>query len=252
MERKIFFSYSHDSKEHKNFVFSLSEKLRDLGYNSIIDQNVRFPKFGWSYWANQQMEEANVIIIFITPKYIENEGEGVLWEKILLTQFIEKISKGYIKKKIIIALYNDFEISKLNSIYSIPPRVILPDSFDELIELIEYDKDDSNFYEINDVSIKSYLKVKFPTLKLESKTGVLNDFPKILKDYGYSSFTQLDELLKVTELARKNFHLDDTFGVSAARELFIALGLVKPNAEKQFVHEEDIANLRVNRKYIIS
>lgn len=258
---KVFISYSWDSEEHKNFVFSLSEKLRGLGYNSDIDRYHKYPNRGWSNWANDQMEEADVIIVFITPEYIEysnnnkkndGKGEGASWESTLLTQFIEKISKGYIKKKIIIALYKDFEISKLKSIYSIPPRVILPESFNDLIDIIESDEDDSDLNEINNISLKEYLKNKFPTLKLESQTGIINDFPRIFNKYGYTTFTQLDELLRVTEIARESFREEDTFGNSAAREIFVGLGLVNNKAETEFLHEEDFASLRVNRKYVIN
>jgi len=44
---KVFISYSHDSREHKDRVLELSDRLRDDGIDCHLDQYEESPAEGW-------------------------------------------------------------------------------------------------------------------------------------------------------------------------------------------------------------
>src|ERR1035441_3654307 len=49
---RIFISYSHDSPAHLNCVLKLSNRLREEGVDSRIDQYERSPAEGWRLWCD--------------------------------------------------------------------------------------------------------------------------------------------------------------------------------------------------------
>lgn len=91
---KVFISYSHDSKEHKDRVLALSDRLRADGIDCIIDQYETSPPEGWARWCDRQIEEADFVIVVCTGIYearfkgidSTGKGKGVKWEGAIITQ----------------------------------------------------------------------------------------------------------------------------------------------------------------------
>lgn len=86
----VFISYSHDSKEHKQWVLTLAQRLRDPGgVDVIIDQwdlepGDDVPKF-MEYWV----QKAGRVLMICTEAYVQkvNEGRGGAgYEAMIVTQ----------------------------------------------------------------------------------------------------------------------------------------------------------------------
>jgi hypothetical protein len=93
-QSKVFISYSHDSKEHKNRVFELSERLRFEGVDCHIDQYEMSPPEGWPKWMRNQIRWADFVLILCTENYQRRyegtedagRGAGAKWEGGIITQ----------------------------------------------------------------------------------------------------------------------------------------------------------------------
>ena len=93
---KVFISYSHDSQEHKGQVLEFSNRLRADGIDCNIDQYQISPPEGWPRWMNNQIEEANFVLVICTETYgrrFKGKGEpenglGVKWEGAMISQEI--------------------------------------------------------------------------------------------------------------------------------------------------------------------
>ena len=91
---KIFISYSHDSKQHKTFILTLANRLRQDRLDCIIDQYVNgFPAEGWPRWMETQVEQADFVLVVCTPLYLkryrgldEDGGRGVNFEGVVISQ----------------------------------------------------------------------------------------------------------------------------------------------------------------------
>ena len=85
---KVFISYSHDSQEHADCVLALSDQLRSDGINCILDQYEMSPPEGWPNWMDQNIRDANFVLMICTEIYyrrimhkeITGKGLGVKWE----------------------------------------------------------------------------------------------------------------------------------------------------------------------------
>lgn len=93
----VFISYSHDSDEHKQRVLSLSERLRDDGIETRLDEHVNgTPEKGWPLWMLDQLDDADFVLVICTETYYRRfrrkeepgKGKGVRWEGALITQEI--------------------------------------------------------------------------------------------------------------------------------------------------------------------
>ncbi|MGH8614532.1 MAG: SEFIR domain-containing protein, partial [Gammaproteobacteria bacterium] len=93
----VFISYSHDSDAHRDKVLALSERLRDDGIETILDQYVNgSPPGGWPRWMLDQLDAADSVIVVCTETYYRRfrghekpgKGRGVDWESALITQEI--------------------------------------------------------------------------------------------------------------------------------------------------------------------
>src|SRR5437660_10464900 len=93
----VFISYSHDSPEHSERVLALSERLRDDGITSHLDQYVNgTPNNGWPRWMMDRIDEADSVIVVCTETYYKRfrgheelgKGKGVDWEGAVITQEI--------------------------------------------------------------------------------------------------------------------------------------------------------------------
>lgn len=91
---RVFISYSHDSPEHKEWVLQVSEQLRVNGLECSIDRYVHgFPPEGWPSWMENQIEQADYVLLVCTPVYLQRfrgedtaGGRGVTFEGLIITQ----------------------------------------------------------------------------------------------------------------------------------------------------------------------
>lgn len=92
---RIFISYTHDSKEHKDQVLSLAQQLRSDGLLSVIDRYINgHPPEGWPLWMERQLSKADFVLIVCSPTYhrryrgeeIPGHGLGGMWESALTRQ----------------------------------------------------------------------------------------------------------------------------------------------------------------------
>ena len=66
-----------------NRVWDLSERLRSDGVDCRIDQHEESPPEGWPRWSQNQVEEAQFVLIACTETYLrryegkEEEGKGL-------------------------------------------------------------------------------------------------------------------------------------------------------------------------------
>lgn len=90
---RVFFSYSHDSEIHKNWVLSLATRLVANGVNVILDQwdltlGSDLPRF-----MEVGLTTADRVVVVCTEPYVDkaNAGEGgVGYEKMILTAQLMK------------------------------------------------------------------------------------------------------------------------------------------------------------------
>lgn len=97
MSKPVFISYSHDSEAHREWVLSLSERLRQDGIPTELDQYVQgTPAKGWPRWMLDQLDTAEFVLVICTETYYRrfhgheepSSGKGVDWEGALITQDI--------------------------------------------------------------------------------------------------------------------------------------------------------------------
>jgi hypothetical protein len=95
--KTVFISYSHDSDIHRERVLGLSERLRDDGIETLLDQYVNgSPSGGWPRWMLDQLDAADSVLVVCTETYYRrfrgheepDKGKGVDWEGALITQEI--------------------------------------------------------------------------------------------------------------------------------------------------------------------
>src|SRR6266568_2738822 len=92
---RVFISYSHDSPEHADRVLALSDRLRQDGLDSILDQYILgSPDEGWPRWMDRQIRDVDFVLMICTPTYYRRVmgeeqpgvGHGVNWESHLIYQ----------------------------------------------------------------------------------------------------------------------------------------------------------------------
>jgi hypothetical protein len=91
---KVFISYSDDSPEHMERVLQLSDRLRSEGVDCHTDQYEESPAEGWARWCDDQVEDAEFILVVCTDAYESRfrgrqepgKGLGVTWEGFVITQ----------------------------------------------------------------------------------------------------------------------------------------------------------------------
>ncbi|MCY2991191.1 MAG: TIR domain-containing protein [Planctomycetota bacterium] len=67
---KAFISYSHDSDEHRQRVLRLSERLRDDGVETRLDQYEQGTReLGWPRWMLDQLDWAEFVLVVCTATY---------------------------------------------------------------------------------------------------------------------------------------------------------------------------------------
>ena len=66
---KVFISYSHDTTQHKARVLELAQRLRGDGIDAWIDQFEDSPPQGFPRWMQQQIAQADYVLLVCTPIY---------------------------------------------------------------------------------------------------------------------------------------------------------------------------------------
>ena len=94
MAPRVFISYTHDSLEHIDRVWDLSERLRADGVDCCIDQQEESPPEGWPRWCRNQVQEAQFVLVACTETYQRryegkeepDKGLGGQWEGFVITE----------------------------------------------------------------------------------------------------------------------------------------------------------------------
>ncbi len=62
----VFISYTHDTPEHEDRVWELSERLRGDGIDCRLDQQEESPAEGWPRWCRNRIKEARFVLVVCT------------------------------------------------------------------------------------------------------------------------------------------------------------------------------------------
>lgn len=84
----VFISYSHDSPEHKRWVYKFAANLMDKGIDVILDQWDLRPGDDVPKFMEKSVDRAQRVLMICTEKYVKkaNEGEGgVGYESMIVT-----------------------------------------------------------------------------------------------------------------------------------------------------------------------
>ena len=74
---KIFISYSHDSEEHKEWVYRLATDLMGKGIDTVLDQWDLDLGANLSKFMENGLQESDRVLAVCTDKYIEKSNDGV-------------------------------------------------------------------------------------------------------------------------------------------------------------------------------
>jgi hypothetical protein len=121
----VFISYSSDSLEHVSLVKDLYKTLHHAGIDARVDfemeagQDIGTLRQDRETWIRQQIEDAQVVIIVLSPKYISRwiddersgTGQGVKWEKQILSEFMP--GSGGWEHKLILPVWLDEPLIEL-------------------------------------------------------------------------------------------------------------------------------------------
>ena len=86
---KVFFSCSHESREHQAQVLTSSNRLRFDGIDTVLDQYLSAPPLeGWPRWMDRRIRDADFVLTVCTETYYRRamqdeqpgSGLGVRWE----------------------------------------------------------------------------------------------------------------------------------------------------------------------------
>lgn len=97
---KVFLSYSHDSKEHENWVLKLATNLRSHGVDAILDQwDLRLGS-DLRFFMEQGLSASALVLCVCSEKYVEKVNSGVGgagYEGMLISQdLLRKADSEYI------------------------------------------------------------------------------------------------------------------------------------------------------------
>ncbi|MCH9684984.1 MAG: SUMF1/EgtB/PvdO family nonheme iron enzyme, partial [Deltaproteobacteria bacterium] len=111
---RVFISYSHDTDEYCDRVAALADRLRAEGVDAWIDQYEPHPAQGWRQWMQEQIEQADYVLLVCTSTYcrrfegkddVPDRGKGVTWEARIVQQFLYD-ARGH-NDKAIAVLFDD-------------------------------------------------------------------------------------------------------------------------------------------------
>lgn len=93
---KVFISYTHDSEKHLDLILEISNKLRLEGIDVVLDQYEQSPPQGWPKWMDQNIRDADFVLMVCTENYYkrimdeekDGIGLGIKWEGRLIYQHL--------------------------------------------------------------------------------------------------------------------------------------------------------------------
>ncbi|MGE0076356.1 MAG: SEFIR domain-containing protein [Bacteroidales bacterium] len=134
---KVFISYSHDNKEHKEKVLNLAQSLRANGINCWIDQFDNNPEYGFSRWMYEQIAISDFVLVVCTQKYCNRfeaintkRSSGVNFEGHLILQELNE--KGLKNSKYIPIILDDSDGDYVPLILNAYRRYQIPKEFEDL------------------------------------------------------------------------------------------------------------------------
>ncbi len=74
---KAFISYSHDSVEHKAWVYALATRLREKGVDVNMDEFGVEPGDDLPKYMERSIQEADRVLMICTPAYVQKVDDGV-------------------------------------------------------------------------------------------------------------------------------------------------------------------------------
>src|SRR5271165_909183 len=201
MALRVFISYTHETQEHMNRVWDLSERLRADGVDCRIDQQEESPIEGWPRWCRNQVQESQFVLIVSTAVYQRryegkkkaSEGPGEQWESFVITQELYEAAGGSAKFIPVVLSRDDaqhipLELRGLNY-YDLSQ----PDSYDKLFRRL---------------TSQPTRRPSLPPLENPFFTGreeVLDGLKKTLDNSGIAALTGLGGIGK-TQIAAQYAH----------------------------------------------
>lgn len=91
---KVFISYSHENSEYENRILEFANRLRAEGIDANIDLYEEAPAEGWPRWMENQINDADYVLVVSSRSYFEkiylekNRGKGISWEVNVVYQHI--------------------------------------------------------------------------------------------------------------------------------------------------------------------
>ncbi|EPJ2732615.1 toll/interleukin-1 receptor domain-containing protein, partial [Vibrio parahaemolyticus] len=86
---KVFFSYSHDSEEHKAWVLALATRLEENGVAVTLDQWDLRVGDDLPYFMESGLTDADRVVLICTESYVKKANDmrsgGVGYEKMIIT-----------------------------------------------------------------------------------------------------------------------------------------------------------------------
>ena len=133
---RVFFSYSHDDEDHKNWVQAAARDLASRGMEPILDQDDLGPGHDILQFAEAAVESSTFVLMVCTPNYAlkaNNRMHGVGWEVSIITseifagatgKFIALLRRGtpetsipkFMKTKLYIDVRNDEDSTSWDSL----------------------------------------------------------------------------------------------------------------------------------------
>jgi hypothetical protein len=145
---RVFISYTHDSLEHRGRVLRLAQLLRRDGLDTVIDAFISgSPLEGWPLWMENQIEQADFVILVCSPTYFrrfsgkEREGVGLggVWESNLTRDHLYA-EQGRNRKFIPVYFEDGYENGSANDIPTLLrqryTRYVLPREYESLLRYL--------------------------------------------------------------------------------------------------------------------
>src|SRR5271165_3384179 len=91
---RLFISYSQDNEEHSSRVRALAGRLKVEGFEVALDQFANDPDEGWPAWCENQLRNADKVLVAITATYrrrydgeeVPGSGRGATFEAWIIRQ----------------------------------------------------------------------------------------------------------------------------------------------------------------------
>lgn len=185
MGKKVFLSYSWDSKEHKEWVIMLANTLRkEYGIDAIVDDFLLVNNL--NKMMVEQITNNDKVVVIVTSKYTEKANTfsgGVGYETELLLSYIQNNPS-----KLIVVLKEQCDKPVyLKSFYHID--FIQNEKFSESLEELVLRINDTPKYIMEDLNVDNPKKVvpkKIKSTPLVSDEDLVEQIEKLLAITGYS------------------------------------------------------------------